>query len=348
MLTRGKLIAEILDGLGQLNFALDARGKLGLYNINTYCEDFTKELMNLVYDYNLSNLNADRLNEPGLDLGDEVKRIGVQVTTVKTSEKINHTLSRITAEQKEKYDKFLIMILGKKQRKYSAIDEELAQELCFSEDNILDINDLEKGILSLPVEKIKEVYDFLSISLIKVYGELGFDSTPSGESASLLDRVEAIPEYAFLNCNKIQQTQKERYNEMFSQVEMGNINYSCKELFKALKRLPRVTREFFYVVAYRAEEVGLYYDLIARDEIIKRLIKIDQNRYYEEISILEEADLLVRYEEEAYHYILKITGICKENLCLYHILDTSKHLNLSLKDIIVDLNFQLLAADIEE
>ena len=57
MLTRGKLFAEIIDSLAQFMFVLDTRGKMGMFDINKYCEDFAKELLNLTYDYNLKNLN---------------------------------------------------------------------------------------------------------------------------------------------------------------------------------------------------------------------------------------------------------------------------------------------------
>ncbi len=71
MLTRGKLLGDIMEGLGQLNFVLQTRNRLGLYDLNKCCEDFIKDLLNLIYGYNLSNLNETRSNEPGLDLGDE-------------------------------------------------------------------------------------------------------------------------------------------------------------------------------------------------------------------------------------------------------------------------------------
>ncbi|OOZ99818.1 hypothetical protein BHL51_12890 [Bacillus cereus] len=348
MLTRGKLIAEILDGLGQLSFALDTRGKLRLFDINTYCEDFTKDLMNIIYEYNLVNLNEEHLNEPGLDLGDVTKRIGVQVTTQKTSEKVNNTLRKITDDQKTKYDKFLIVILGKKQSVYSAIDTILAEELKFSEKDIIDINDLEKDILSLPVERIKEVYDFLDTSLIKMYGELGFDSTPSGEDVSILPRVEGVPNTTFVNCNKIVSVQKELHGSDMDLNDMWDINKAVRKLFEQLKKFPRITREFYYVVVSRSEWDRIMSTYFVRDEIIKRIIKISEKRYYEEISLLQEAHLLSYDQEGEFHFKLVLDGYSRDADCLYYIIEAANHLNLSLKEILVDLKFVLLAADIEE
>ncbi|EJQ11754.1 hypothetical protein IE3_03215 [Bacillus cereus BAG3X2-1] len=348
MLTRGKLIAEILDGLAQLSFALDTRGKLGLYDINMHCENFTRDLLNEIYGYGLINLNDERLNEPGLDLGSEAKGIGVQVTTVKTTEKVNSTLRKITADQKSKYNKFLIVILGKKQRSYSSIDEVLADELNFSEENIIDINDLEKAIVSLSVEGIKKVYEFLDSQLIKMYGELGFDSTPSGEDTSLLSSVETVPETTFVNCNKIALVQKEKHNSKMDPVQMQEVNEASRNLFEQLKRLPRITREFYYVVVSRSEWDKVSYSYYARDEIIKRVIRIPENRYYEEISLLQEVHILNLTEKDDYFKHLRLDGHSKVADCLYYILEASNHYDLSLKEILVELKFSLLAADTEE
>ncbi|KMQ18028.1 SMEK domain-containing protein [Bacillus mycoides] len=348
MLTRGKYMGEILDGLGQLSFVLETRGKLKLFDINTYCEDFTKDLMNIIYGYKLENLNKEHLNEPGLDLGDEFEGIGVQVTTEKTSKKINHTLSKITADQRKKYDKFLIVILGKKQDKYNSIDSALADELKFSEKNIIDINDLEKDILSLSEIKIKEVYEFLDTALIKVYGELGFDSTPSGEDTSLLSSVEAVPDSIFVNCNKIAMMQKEKYKAEMDPDEMRDANEGARKLFEILKGLPRITREFYYVAASRAYWDGNSNVFEVRDEIIKRIIKIPEKRYYEEISILKEACIISYDKEDDFHFVISLDGYSNDGGCLYYIIEAANHYDLSLKEILVELKFSLLAADTEE
>ncbi|MFZ3196052.1 MAG: hypothetical protein WA181_07615, partial [Bacillus mycoides] len=276
-----------------------------------------------------------------------VKRIGVQVTTEKTSKKINQTLKKITADQIKKYDRFLIVILGKKQEKYS-IDGALAKKLKWSERDIIDIYDIEKEILSLKPLKMKEVYKFLDESLIKFYGELGFDSTPSGEDTSLLSSVEIVPATTFVNCNKIALVQKEKYDSTMDPTQMQEVNEASRKLFEILKRLPRITREFYYVVVSRSEWhkiAGAYY---ARDEIIKRVIRIPEDRYYEEISMLQEVHILNLCEEDVYHKSLMLDGYCKAADCLYYIIEAANHYDLSLKEILVELKFSLLAADTEE
>lgn len=48
ILSRANQVSGIIDGLGQLSLVLETRGKLGLFDLNRYCEDFANaESLNL-------------------------------------------------------------------------------------------------------------------------------------------------------------------------------------------------------------------------------------------------------------------------------------------------------------
>ena len=69
-----------------------------LYDLNRYLEDFFKDILNIVYGYKLVNLNEERSNNPGLDLGDEAVKVAFQVTSTKSSDKVNTTLEKAAAQ----------------------------------------------------------------------------------------------------------------------------------------------------------------------------------------------------------------------------------------------------------
>lgn len=186
------------------NFVLQTRSRIGLFDLNKFSEDFIKDLLNKTYDYNLTNLNDTRSNEPGLDLGDEVQKLGIQVTTDKRSTKINHTLERITDEQRKRYERFIVLILGAKQTSYDGINAELATDLSFDPKNdIWDFSDLERTIVSLPVEKLKDVYDILQNNLMRVFSDMDVGTTPSGESTSMLEVFEQRPANQYTGCSTL-------------------------------------------------------------------------------------------------------------------------------------------------
>ncbi|WP_242260563.1 MULTISPECIES: SMEK domain-containing protein [unclassified Bacillus cereus group] len=344
MLTRGKYIAEIVDSLAQLTFVLDTRGQLGIYDLNKFCEDFAKGLLNLAYSYNLKNLNEERSNEPGLDLGDEINKIGIQVTTVKKTKKVTDTLKKITDSQKQKFDEFKILILGKKQQRYE-IKDDFLKSLNFDfqpKRDILDISDIEKQILSLPLQELEQVYEFVRRETLRIYSEWNMETAPSGEKVSFLKNVEKIPDITYTNCNKIIQYLNEEIDSEFSL----DINNACKRLFETLKKLPRVTRETFYIFVLRSEPDSVNTDnLYIRDELLKRVINVPLNRYYEEISLLEDSKLIYIDEDEQKQYkrLLELGTVSGSDHCTVYIKEVAEKYNLSLEEILVDLNFSLLS-----
>ena len=66
---------------------------LTFYDINKISEDFSCKLLNLIFDYELVNLNLKQANFPGIDLGDKTKgMVAFQVTSRIDGEKIRETL----------------------------------------------------------------------------------------------------------------------------------------------------------------------------------------------------------------------------------------------------------------
>jgi hypothetical protein len=338
MLSRGKLLGEILDGLSQLSFSLKTRGQVQLYDLNRYCEDFAKDLLNIVYGYELINLNEVRHNEPGIDLGDRKNRVAFQITSNKSSKKVRETLQKISAEHKRNYDQFKILILGTKQTSY-AISDELKTATNFNEiENILDFQDLESKIISLPVEKIKVVYDFLQENLVRVYSDLGFNETPNGESTSMMDSIEKKPKYEFSNCDLLIQYLKADAGELSIQ-EIEDF----KRFVNVLMSLPKITREFFYALVDRTGEPDTNGNFELDDELMRRFLHISEHRYNQELRILRDKDLISYDQQDNYHHTILIGGPAANEFVLTYIkYAAEKGNNIKLKDILVDLKFSLL------
>lgn len=116
MITSGYLIGQIIDEFSALGEQAKLRNRLGLSDLSVYSENFFKDIVNTVEGYQLVHANEKRANEPGIDLFDKTNKIAFQVTTTNTSEKVKHTLQQITANHLKKYNRYLILILGEKQK----------------------------------------------------------------------------------------------------------------------------------------------------------------------------------------------------------------------------------------
>lgn len=66
------------------------------------------------------NLNEEKINYPGIDLGDQSEKMGIQVTETKKSAKLVRSLDKVLENKVyEVYPKFCMFVLGDKQKTYS-------------------------------------------------------------------------------------------------------------------------------------------------------------------------------------------------------------------------------------
>lgn len=85
---------KIIKALSWLKTEVDYHNSLSLTDINHAAEDFYCGLLNLVYGYNLKNINITEQNAAAIDLGDEQKKIAIQVTSTSTLAKTKYTVEK--------------------------------------------------------------------------------------------------------------------------------------------------------------------------------------------------------------------------------------------------------------
>ncbi len=88
MLTRGYLIGQIVDDLAAIAAEARQRARLHFFDLHVHVENFAKEVLNRTLGLSLTNLNTERQNMPGLDLGDGMSGWAFQVTGDKSSAKV--------------------------------------------------------------------------------------------------------------------------------------------------------------------------------------------------------------------------------------------------------------------
>ncbi|MCC9063721.1 SMEK domain-containing protein [Flavobacterium piscisymbiosum] len=272
MLTRGIIIGKLVDDLSVLQGQIDLRCQIGLTDLNKYCEDFFKELLNICYSLNLKNLNNERSNEPGLDLGDQKNKIAFQITSTSTSEKVNNTLEKITVEQQKQYDSIKVFILGKKQQTYSAVKPELLTVLKFDIGDIMDISDLARQIVVLKYDELYQLHKLFEKEFQIVITEIEIPNAEGVYPTSLIDKYEITPNTMCENAH------------LFIDNYEGNDLRTIGLFYSDLAKLPRITREFLSLIVSHGEwSDGNYY--VDFNEF-KRKLKWPLNEVREEIDIL--------------------------------------------------------------
>lgn len=149
MLAKESLIADIRQGLALLQLYIQPGGKLGLTDSHKHAEDFVLSLLNTVFGWKLVNKNQATATFPCVDLIDEERRLGVQVTAERGSEKLTDTLACLERHQLASQVAHLkIVSLVTKQGKYSVSSVPRGVSFDWKRD-VLDCTDILKSVQAI-------------------------------------------------------------------------------------------------------------------------------------------------------------------------------------------------------
>lgn len=299
MITSGYMIGQIIDEFALLGDKIKLRNRLGLFDLTVYVENFFRDIINTIDDFNLENLNSTRSNEPGLDLGDKGRKIAFQVTSDKSSAKIKHTLERITEEQRGDYTQFIVLIVGEKQKTYdtvvtalknrancesdtenksetdAGIKPKIHPDIVFDIDrDIIDLIDIARKVVGLPLDKIQRLKRLIQEQMAKVRIELEVPDDEGNYETSGFTKWETLVEPKIGDGSKFASWEKRTNNIQHQCLERraGEIKNATEKLSQRLYILPRITREFYTILYERAtfmrkrfsEYPSLYFNTVTR------------------------------------------------------------------------------------
>jgi hypothetical protein len=341
MITRGYFIGQIIDELTAVSQQVKSRAGLQLFDLNRYLEDFFKDILNIVYGYKLKNLNEDRSNNPGLDLGDEAAKVGFQVTSTKSSGKINKTLEK-AASQIGKFPKIYVLILQDKQGSYSGVDEGLAKPFGFrAEEHILDIQDVLKTILSLPIDRLQQLFDLVNKEVARVKIELEVPDKTGKYQTNIDSYIEQIPRERFEGIGAyykhlLEEAEREKGSYDVSEDDVGK---DFKKFIEKLKSLPRISRQFYAFLIERGEWNGTN-KFINADYLTRICSFPDVDG---ELRLLTTADLCWFQEPDEYGqsatWRIATVPRSKSYEFTWEFMDFLKQKSIALEKVIVSLDF---------
>jgi len=124
----------------------------GLSDVNIYSETFLIPLLNPIWGCDLQNLNTyDDQNHPGIDLGDKVGRIAIQVTSTTVRSKITKTIEKFEDKERKEYlnfDNLYVVALSSSKPKYKPFTTNGKYK--FDSKHVLSLNELVSLITKLP------------------------------------------------------------------------------------------------------------------------------------------------------------------------------------------------------
>ncbi len=336
MLSRGYIIGRIIDDLAVLKQQIIFRNSAVLFDLTKVCEDFFKELLNYINDYHLKNLNKERHNSPGLDLGDDVNRIAFQVTSTVNSKKIKQTLEAITEDQIKRYDTIYILVTGKEQNSYTVADKGLlkkAKNAFDTKKNIIGLNDLIQEIAVLELDKLISLNDYFNKSFRTVKIELELIDKEGSFASSNYNRLEHISDRPPKNCNKLSKDFDKKFNFQ-----------TITEIYHKLSRIPRLSREYLSIIAERGESKE--YNMMEvqfgiNTNKLSRLLNISEQELNKDLFFLEDEGLIY-IGEKINDYDSPIHSYVINDVALNRIFFWAEENGISLKTLLNTMNFTVL------
>lgn len=161
----------IEEQLSILSTRIELRGKLNILDLHQHSENFYVDFFNLLFDWELKNLNAIKQNVEGIDLIDKKNKIVIQVSATATKKKIETALSKDILEKCSGFC-FKFISISKDADNLRTKSFKNPHGINFTpKDDIYDVGSILRSILALEIEKQKQIYEFIK-------QELGSDIDP--------------------------------------------------------------------------------------------------------------------------------------------------------------------------
>ncbi|MGL6151719.1 MAG: SMEK domain-containing protein [Aeromonas sobria] len=335
MITRGYYIGQIIDELSSVTEKVRNRAKLGLTDVHVHLEDFYREILNITLGIKLRNLNQERKNSPGLDLGDEVEGVAFQITGTKNSKKVNKTLEKAAA-QVTKFPNIKILTLQNKQASYS-ISEDLAKPFGFTEDDIWDVNNVLNEVMYLEIDKLQALSELISKELARVTIELEIPDKDGKYQTNIDKYVESIPKARFSGVSAYLGFHSSK-TEQFDLTEK-EVEHDFKLLISTLRKLPRITRQFYAMIYSRSKwsNTGKYIN----EDYLKRICSFPDMDG--ELRLLGEAGLCWWSEPDDYGqsatYQIRFPAKSKSDCFLFEFNEFIEANSFNIENALVTLDF---------
>uniref|UniRef100_UPI0040488699 ABC-three component system protein n=1 Tax=Roseivirga sp. TaxID=1964215 RepID=UPI0040488699 len=144
---------------------IETAGKLNLLNLHSHSENFYLHFFNLLYDFELINLNDKIQNVEAIDLIDHKNNLIVQVSATCTKQKIEKTLEKDIFKSYPTYS-FKFISISRDATTLRTNTFKNPHSIAFNPStDIYDLTSILRNILSFDPFKMKKVYEFINAEL---------------------------------------------------------------------------------------------------------------------------------------------------------------------------------------
>lgn len=156
---------ELTMRFAVLSAYISLSSSLSLFDIHRNMETFFVRLLNMLYGWNLVDLNIEKANHPAIDLGDIDIGLAVQVTADGSTAKMKETISKLEKHGlNETYKKIVFVIISVQQKRNLSLN---AYEI-----NVIYLNDNLRNICQIGnEEKFNNIYEYCKSEIKSICDE---------------------------------------------------------------------------------------------------------------------------------------------------------------------------------
>lgn len=316
--------------LSVLRYIFKSRSKKGYYDLNKKAEPFFRDILNLIYDWELQNLNQIQSNYSAIDLGDIKNKTCVQVTAENTAKKITHTIKKFEEKKLSSiYDRLIVLIITDK-KNYST-EFTTSGKFEFDQDrDIKDIDDILADIEDLQIEKLEKLHDYLKRELSAI---VAVTAEPSSLLAKAEKRVNLPPKSGakFLDYLEYEDSEKKK----------GLVD--LLEFYGRLSSLPKRSREYLHLIIINGTKSsvisGERFTILPRK--LENLSNLSDKEVAYEFRILEQAGI-ASYDDSDRPPFIEVSFFMDTGVELIGALKDFAGTEDDLVKIIVDCDFTIL------
>ncbi|TNJ46087.1 SMEK domain-containing protein [Tamlana fucoidanivorans] len=164
-MNRSKYFEYVDEKIHILAHRINTRGKLNILNLHLHSENFYLHFFNLLFDFQLVNLNSSAQNVEAIDLIDHKNKIIFQVSATCTKQKIESTLTKDIFKKYKGYN-FKFISISKDATDLRTKTYSNPHSVPFKPSgDIYDITSLLNIILGESPKRQREIYEFIKDEL---------------------------------------------------------------------------------------------------------------------------------------------------------------------------------------
>jgi hypothetical protein len=293
----------ISEKLIVLTVRIEQKGKLNILDLHVHSENFYRDFLNLLYGWNLENMNTKIQNVEAIDLIDKNEKLIIQVSATSTKQKVESALNKdIIKKHKGYIFKFISISKDAKNLRNSKFKN--LYGITFNPyKDIIDIKSLLDEIFYYETIKMRKVYNFIKEELGNEIDMVRLDSDLvkiikilSKEDLNNLDLKYNVNDYEIENkieFNNLDITKEiiDEYKIYYTKLDKKYKEFDKQGANKSMAVLNAIRKNYFKVVAKRDKNKNADEKFL---EVIEKVTEqvLESGNLENEITI-EELDLCI-------------------------------------------------------